>query len=127
MTGGATTFRNDHELVAARALRRSRSGSMRQFAEALRTVLGRPALSAASIHQWESGASRMPADVLLAAAQIAGVSLDSLIAESAAPIQPVASHAKQDAVALIAAARMLQMPVEELLQAIDRPRKSRRR
>ena len=58
---------------------RKRYGTMRQFAEDLRVAIGWSTLSMAAVYAWESGATRVPAVALVAAAELAGLPLDALL------------------------------------------------
>ena len=69
----------------ARAIKlaRKRHGTMRQFCDDLRQEIGWPSLSAAAVYAWEAGGRRVPAVALVAAAELAGVELDDLLAAAA--------------------------------------------
>ena len=60
-------------------LARKRYGTMRKFASDLRQAMGWPTLSVAAVYAWEAGSTRIPAVALLAASQLADVSIDQLI------------------------------------------------
>jgi len=74
-------------------LARKRYGTMRKFATDLRLAMGWPTLSVAAVYAWEAGSTRIPAVALLAASQLADVSIDELIqaaAEGAEELRPPA-------------------------------------
>jgi hypothetical protein len=76
----------DHRRVlVARALKlaRKRYGTMRRFTTDLRAAIGWRTLSMAAVYAWEAGSTRIPAVALVAAADLAEVSLDSLLAAAA--------------------------------------------
>ena len=52
----------------------------RDFVGELGARLDRPGLTRSCVYRWETGATRVPAGALLAAAAIAGCSLDELLA-----------------------------------------------
>jgi hypothetical protein len=60
-------------------LARKRYGTMRRFTDDLRVAIGWPTLSMAAVYAWESGATRVPAVALVAAAELAEVPLDHLL------------------------------------------------
>lgn len=64
-------------------LARKRYGTMRKFAADLRQAMGWPTLSVAAVYAWEAGSTRIPAVALLAASQLADVSIDQLIRAAA--------------------------------------------
>ena len=64
-------------------LARKRYGTMRKFAADLRQAMGWPTLSVAAVYAWEAGTTRIPAVALLAASQLADVSIDQLIGAAA--------------------------------------------
>jgi transcriptional regulator with XRE-family HTH domain len=71
----------ERQLKVARAIKlaRKRYGTMRKFATDIRDEIGWKSLSVAAVYAWEAGSTRVPAVALLAAAELAGVSLDELI------------------------------------------------
>lgn len=52
---------------------------MWRFVRELQRALGRPALSRQAVYNWESGRSQMPVSALLAAASLAGLTVDQLL------------------------------------------------
>ncbi len=74
-------------------LARKRYGTMRRFATDLRQAMGWPTLSVAAVYAWEAGSTRIPAVALLAASNLADVSVDQLLraaAEGADHLEPLA-------------------------------------
>jgi transcriptional regulator with XRE-family HTH domain len=73
----------DPELAAAAArameLARRLRPPMKRFAYELRLSLGRPSLSRQAIYEWERERSRVPAEALIAAARLLGISVDELL------------------------------------------------
>lgn len=67
-------------VAAAVKLARKRYGTMRRFTTDLRAAIGWPSLSMAAVYAWEAGTTRVPAVALVAAAELAGTSLDALLA-----------------------------------------------
>jgi len=79
------------QVARAMKLARKRYGTMRKFATDLRLAMGWPTLSVAAVYAWEAGSTRIPAVALLAASQLADVSIDELIqaaAEGAEELRP---------------------------------------
>lgn len=76
----------DRRLVVARAMKvaRKRYGTMRRFTADLRSAIGWPSLSMAAVYAWEAGTTRVPAVALVAAAELAGASLDGLLGAATA-------------------------------------------
>ncbi len=70
-------------VARAMKLARRRYGTMRHFSADLRDRLGWPSLSPAAVYAWESGLTRIPAVALVAACELASVSLDDLLASAA--------------------------------------------
>src|SRR5690349_15014416 len=82
------------QVARAMKLARKRYGTMRKFATDLRLAMGWPTLSVAAVYAWEAGSTRIPAVALLAASQLADVSIDELIraaAEGAEELRPPAA------------------------------------
>ena len=72
-------------------LARKRYGTMRKFAADLREAMGWATLSVAAVYAWEAGSTRIPAVALLAASNLADVSVDQLLraaAEGADRLEP---------------------------------------
>jgi hypothetical protein len=67
------------EVAAAISAARSRVPPVKRFAFLLRTQLGWQSLSRQTIYEWESCRTRVPAEVLIGAARIAGLSVDDLL------------------------------------------------
>ncbi len=80
--GGAPDQRR---LLVARAMKlaRKRYGTMRRFTNELREAIGWRSLSMAAVYAWEAGSTRIPAVALVAAAELAQVSVDDLLAAAA--------------------------------------------
>ncbi|HEY8643748.1 MAG TPA: hypothetical protein VIO84_13390 [Candidatus Dormibacteraeota bacterium] len=73
----------DVQVARAMKLARKRYGTMRRFAGDLRAAMGWPTLSVAAVYAWEAGSTRIPAVAVLAAANLADVSLDDLMRAAA--------------------------------------------
>jgi hypothetical protein len=73
----------DLQVARAMKLARKRYGTMRRFAGDLRAAMGWPTLSVAAVYAWEAGSTRIPAVAVLAAANLADVSLDALMRAAA--------------------------------------------
>ncbi|HEX6350607.1 MAG TPA: hypothetical protein VF160_14615 [Candidatus Dormibacteraeota bacterium] len=71
------------QVARAMKLARKRYGTMRRFASDLRQAMGWQTLSVAAVYAWEAGSTRIPAVALLAASQLADVSIDQLIRAAA--------------------------------------------
>jgi hypothetical protein len=69
----------DLQVARAMKLARKRYGTMRKFAADLRAAMGWPTLSVAAVYAWEAGSTRIPAVAVVAAANLADVSLDDLM------------------------------------------------
>ncbi|TMF89524.1 MAG: hypothetical protein E6I08_04555 [Chloroflexi bacterium] len=81
------------QVARAMKLARKRYGTMRRFASDLREAMGWPTLSVAAVYAWEAGSTRIPAVALLAASNLADVSVDQLLraaAEGAERLDPPA-------------------------------------
>jgi hypothetical protein len=68
-------------LQVARAMKvaRKRYGTMRSFTTELRRAIGWPSLSMAAVYAWEAGSTRIPAVALVAAAELTGIGVDTLL------------------------------------------------
>jgi hypothetical protein len=71
------------QVARAMKLARKRYGTMRRFATDLRQAMGWPTLSVAAVYAWEAGSTRIPAVALLAASNLADVSVDQLLRAAA--------------------------------------------
>jgi hypothetical protein len=80
------TFSSHLESEAAGALRlaRLRHPPMGAFLQGLRDVLGWPSLCRQTLYDWETGNSLVPAAVLLAAAELSKLDIESLLAAARA-------------------------------------------
>lgn len=64
-----------------------RLSTARSFVDELRRELDRPSLSRSAVYRWEVGTTQAPASALLAAARLAGCSLDELAALASDPVR----------------------------------------
>jgi len=81
-------------------LARKRYGTMRRFSDDLRAAMGWPSLSMAAVYAWESGATKVPAVALVAAAELARVPVDQLLGNAERGAAEVADPAAAGADAL---------------------------
>ena len=63
----------------AMAIARRLRPPMKVFANAVRVELGWKSLSRRAVYSWENGEARVPAAALIAAASVAGMSVDELL------------------------------------------------
>ena len=79
----ATTLpKLDSEIALAIAIAHEAYLHTDDYLEMLRRRLEWPSLTRQTLHCWESGASRVPAPALVAAADLAGSTVDALLAQA---------------------------------------------
>ena len=103
-------------LQVARAIKlaRKRYGTMRKFAADLRAAMGWPTLSVAAVYAWEAGSTRIPAVALLAASNLADVSLDDLMQAAAQGVEELAAPLPRGADQLADKLMILEERVDQL-------------
>lgn len=84
---GTAPKSNRYDLAAASAMRilRFRHPPMDRFASDLGAALGRSRFSRQAIYDWEAGRARIPASVLMAAADLVGVPVEAALQQALSP------------------------------------------
>lgn len=72
----------DQEIAGAIGFARRQHPPMKRFAYELRISLSWTSLSRQMVYKWENQESRVPASVLLAAAEVCGLSVEDLMVRS---------------------------------------------
>src|SRR5450759_5585746 len=72
----------DQEIAGAIGFARRQRPPMKRFAYELRISLSWTSLSRQMVYKWENQESRVPASVLLAAAEVCGLSVEDLLVRS---------------------------------------------
>jgi hypothetical protein len=116
MVAANGTGPRDLHLQVARAMKlaRKRYGTMRKFAGDLRQAMGWPTLSVAAVYAWEAGSTRIPAVALLAASNLADVSLDDLMQAAGAGAEELAAPSPRGADQLADKLLILEERVDQL-------------
>ena len=104
----------DGQVARAMKLARKRYGTMRKFAADLRAAMGWPTLSVAAVYAWEAGSTRIPAVAVLAAANLADVSLDALMRAAADGAEELAGPTPRGADMLADKLLILEERVDQL-------------